>query len=321
MNTIRTATTVRLTLAAAVVAVAGFAITRFATPTNEPQFETPDGVAPFTTADVGACLTWEIQNGALKNFEQTDCAQKHRFEVSYRENLATYPSSEFGPNAPLPDVTRQAQLREELCRQPTVDYLQGKYDPSGRYSIAPILPPPDAWKNGDRTMLCGLQVTDDNGNLQLTTGRATEQDQARIAQTGECVRVDAAQATHVVACDQPHTYEVTGVVDLAVHFPDHAPSIEEQDAFLKDHCTQVRLDYIGGDDALYNSTLQSFWTTIPVNSWAGGTHTVNCSLIKANPEGGFATLKGSAKGEFLINDAPPPPQPTRNPLRSERPQQ
>ena len=100
MNTIRTATTVRLTLAAAVVAVAGFAITRFATPTNEPQFETPDGVAPFTTADVGACLTWEIQNGALKNFEQTDCAQKHRFEVSYRENLATYPSSEFGPNAP-----------------------------------------------------------------------------------------------------------------------------------------------------------------------------------------------------------------------------
>ncbi|MDO4685225.1 MAG: septum formation family protein [Corynebacterium sp.] len=317
MNTVRTAPTIRLALAAAVVAVAGFGITRFMSPTPEtPQPTTPEGVAPFTTADVGACLTWEIQNGKLRNFEQTDCAQKHRFEVSSRENLATYPSSEFGPKAPLPDVTRQAQLREELCKQPTVDYLQGRYDPSGRYSVAPILPPPEAWKKGDRTMLCGLQVTDDQGNLQLTTGRATEQDQARVAQPGECVRVDAAQATHIVDCAEAHTYEVTGIVDLATHFPNHAPSIEEQDGFLKGHCTQVGMDYIGGDDAMYNSTLQTFWTTIPVNSWTGGTHTVNCSLIKANEDGTFATLKGSAKGPFTINDAPPPPQPTRNPLRN-----
>ena len=114
--------------------------------------------ASFTTADAGSCLTWQVaEDGTHTNFEQADCAGEHRFEVAAREDLATYPTSEFGPEAPLPNQTRQAQLREELCGAATLRYLDGKYDPNGRYSIAPILPPADAWQNGDRTMLCGLQ--------------------------------------------------------------------------------------------------------------------------------------------------------------------
>lgn len=78
-------------------------------------------------------------------------------------------------------MERQAQLREELCQGSTFNYLDGQYDPAGKYSIAPILPPADAWANGDRTMLCGLQTTDEEGIPQQTEGRVSEVDQANIA--------------------------------------------------------------------------------------------------------------------------------------------
>ncbi|APT85641.1 septum formation family protein [Corynebacterium aquilae] len=273
--------------------------------------------APFTSADVGDCLTWEKGDGdKVRDFGRTDCLSPHRFEVSAREDLATYPASEFGPTSQPPELTRQAQLREELCKAPTIKYLEGRYDPVGRYSIASILPSAEAWKAGDRTMLCGVQVTDDSGEPILTEGSAREQDQARIAQAGECVAIDPANATHIVPCDQPHQYEVTQVVDLKPIFPEGNPSIEDQDAALKPICTQAALDYVGGDDNLYNSTLQPFWTTIPTNSWTGGSHTVNCALVFGNPDGSFAELGGSAKGAFTINGNPPPPMPVRNPLRN-----
>ncbi len=106
------------------------------------------------------------------------------------------------------------------------------------------------------------------------------------------------------------------MVDLQNVFPQGTPSTEDQDQHLKTVCTNAALEYIGGDDALYNSTLSPFWTTVTTNSWIGGTHTVNCALFKANRDGKFSALKGSAKGQFTIDGAPPPPQPSRNPLRT-----
>lgn len=275
--------------------------------------------APFTTADTGSCLTWDVNpDGSFANFGQTDCAKDHRYEVASRENLAAYPSSEFGPNAPAPDLTRQAQLREELCKGPALEYLKGQFDPLGRYSIAPILPPTDAWTAGDRTMLCGVQVAGDDGIPMLTQGRATEQDQSRTHAAGACVLVDAAGSTRSVDCNNDHSFEVTAEINLKEHFA-ATPSVEEQDKFLRNQCTVAAQDYLGGDDALYNSTLQPFWTTITTNSWIGGSHTVNCALFKPNAAGSFAVLAGSAKEKFTIDGAPPPPQPTRNPLRSPAP--
>ncbi|MEJ5927808.1 septum formation family protein [Corynebacterium sp. H128] len=276
--------------------------------------------APFTTADTGSCLTWDVgPDGSFINFGQTDCAGEHRYEVASRENLAAYPASEFGPKAPAPDLTRQAQLREELCKGPTIEYLSGQFDALGRYSIAPILPPADAWDAGDRTMLCGVQVAGENGVPKKTTGRATEQDQARVNETGACVAVDEAGSTRTVDCGQEHSFEVTAEVNLKDTFPDKTPSTEEQDKYLAKRCVTAAQDYLGGDDALYNSTLQPFWTTINTNSWIGGSHTVNCALFKPNQEKTFSALAGSAKGQFTIDGAAPPPQPTRNPLRTPAP--
>lgn len=289
------------------------------------ELEDPEdnaAIAPFTTADVGSCLTWDIDaEGQVSNFEQTSCDEPHRFEVSAREDLGTYPSSEFGADAPIPDLTRQAQLREELCHSPTIRYLDGRFDPIGRYSIAPILPAPGAWEAGDRTMLCGLQSTDPNGVPMLTEGRVAEQDQARVAQPGECVFVDNSRALRIVDCAEDHHMETTAVVDLLEVFPEGVPSVEQQDEHLSQVCTEAAMDYLGGEEALYQSTLQPYWGTVPRASWVGGSHSVNCSLVHASEEGGFSVLNGTATagpGGFTIDGNPPPPQPERDPLRSEQ---
>ena len=73
----------------------------------------------------------------------------------------------------MPNPTRQAQLREELCGASTVRYLEGRYDPHGRYSIAPILPPASAWEGGSHSVNCALVFSSPEGGFAELTGTAT----------------------------------------------------------------------------------------------------------------------------------------------------
>lgn len=307
----RTARAVRaLFVGAAMAAVFGLAATK---PAGMPG-EAGMTAAPFTTATVGDCLTWSYTSeGEVSNFQQASCDTAHRFEISARENLAAYPSSEFGPTAPAPSLTRQAQLREELCAAATYQYLGGRLDPLGKFSIAPILPPPSAWAAGDRTMLCGVQANDREGQPLETVGPAAKQDQARVVPRGACLSIDRAQALHQVACDEDHQIEVTSTINLLPLF-DHTPTEEEQDHHLREACTAAAIEYLGDEERLYRSTLQPYWQTLPAESWEGGSHSVNCALIAAH-DGRYATLAGSATGDFKIDGNPPPPQPERRPYR------
>ncbi|GAB3947201.1 septum formation family protein [Corynebacterium tapiri] len=333
----RSATAVRTALVAALVGATGVGSYGFfsehtdmvpgATTASGPSMQSTSGqssqapaeATPFTTADAGSCVTWQVGNGGeLTYFERTDCNNAHRFEVSVRENLATYPTSEFGPQAQRPDVERQAQLREELCQNATLQYLDGAFDPSGRYSIASILPPADKWAAGDRTLLCGVQSTDSHGQVVETQGFAAEQDQARTFVAGTCVAVSDQQQLSAVDCAAPHQLEATQVVDLKPVFPDHTPSVEEQDKHLRETCEKAAMDFLGGEENLYQSTLQPYWIPLQPASWAGGSHSTNCYLVHANEGGGFSELAGSATAGtsgFTINGTPPPPQPEREPLR------
>ena len=280
-----------------------------------------NGIIPFTAAKEGTCLTWDMDGeGTISAFEETDCNNEHRFEVSSREDLNTYPTSEFGPDAPPPNQTRQAQLREELCQTASIRYLGGRYDPSGRYSIAPILPPTDAWEDGDRTMLCGLQETNTDGVPILTTGKAAERDQARVAETGTCLISDQANTPTAVDCTEPHHIEVTGKIDLAPVFADHTPSVDEQNKYLGDVCAKAAEEYVGSEENLYQTTLQIYWGTSPIRAWDGGSRTVNCGLMFAKDDR-FSTLTGSAKDgreALTIDGAVPEAPPERRPLRSEQ---
>ena len=233
--------------------------------------------------------------------------------------MAIYPTSEFGPEAEIPDLDRQAQLREELCQGSTLNYLDGQFDPAGKYSIAPILPPADAWANGDRTMLCGLQTTNEEGIPQRTEGRVSEVDQANIAQPGECREISDGQVLRTVDCAQPHQMETISVVNLAEEFSRGTPSIDDQNDFLASRCADDAIAYLGDEENLYQSTLQPYWGTISETSWNGGTRSVNCSLIHAGDDGdSFSEIVGTAtdgRDGFTINGKAPEKQPERNPLR------
>ena len=156
-----------MTLAALCGGVAAGAYTYAADSSSGPTIAPPaneseapeDRAAAFTNADTSQCVNWtRTPSGQNTDFLTVDCKKPHRFEVSAREDLRAYPSSEFGAKGTLPDVKRQAELSQELCVGPTMRYLEGKLDPNGRYTISPILPPESSWAEGDRTMLCGVMV-------------------------------------------------------------------------------------------------------------------------------------------------------------------
>lgn len=283
-------------------------------PMDEKQGQHVDN-STFTQASNGDCVNWKPSaDGVNKDFTTVSCDQPHRFEVSSREDLGQYPTSEFGPDAKQPDLRRQEELTAELCNGPTMQYLEGKLDPEGRYSISPILPPQSAWADGDRTMLCGVMVPDSTGRTTETTGFAAEQDQARYFEKDHCVRADG-DLTNEVPCEEKHSWQVTSVVNLGEKFPGPWPSIKDQNEFLNKVCTKAAQDYLGGDDALYNSTLTPFWNTLQRQSWDAGSRTVNCALTFGRPGGGFATIKGDVRQEFTIDGKRPATPPKRNPLR------
>lgn len=282
------------------------------TPNHKKQNHT---VEVFTHADTGSCLTWVPgANGTNTNFQTVDCAEKHRFEVSAREDLSQYPTSEFGEDAAIPDMHRQEQLTAQLCVGPTVSYLNGRLDPEGRYTVSPILPPASAWKKGDRTMLCGVMVQDAVGRSVETTGNATNQDQSAALPVDACVRAED-NGTREVPCAQDHSWQITSVVNLGEKFPAAWPTIDQQNEFLNEACTEAARNYLGGDDALYKSTLTPFWTTLKQQSWDAGSRNVNCALVFGHPGGGFANLNGDVRQGFTIDGNPPQEHEDRPPLR------
>lgn len=284
-----------------------------AEPSAEPE------VVAFTSAESGTCLSWDIDGkGEISNFAEISCDKPHRFEVAAREDLSTYPTSEFGPDAERPDVTRQNALRDELCESSTLGYLHGKWDPNGKFDIASVLPPQAAWQQGDRTLLCGLQTTDEAGVPQLNTGNVEAVDQAVVAKPGECRSIDDKQVVRTVDCAQPHQLETVSIVNLGEHFTGGYPNGEELDSYLNETCTAAAIEYLGEEENLYQSTLQPFWGSVNEAAWNGGSRSVNCSLMHPN-DGHFSTITGSATGgrnALTIDGAPPAVQPERNPVRN-----
>lgn len=286
-------------------------------PRNDETEEEVQAMA-FTNADTGACVNWKRgQDNQNTDFLTVDCQKPHRFEVSAREDLGAYPSSEFGKDAKQPDTQRQAELSQELCDGPTLRYLKGNLDPNGRYTISPILPPESAWEQGDRTMLCGVMVQDNTGKSIETTGPAAEQDQSQVYPPDTCVKVSE-KSTKMASCEEDHSWQVTRQVNLGKIFQgEEWPTIERQNEALNKICTPAAEEYLGGEENLYKSTLTPFWTTQPEESWVTGSRQVNCALVSSEGDG-FAKLKGDVRKGFTINGQPPAAPPERLPLRDKR---
>lgn len=294
-----------------------FVVARHEQKPATPTAAAPTTVAAFTQASVGQCVTWqqeELTN--VTDIAVVDCAKEHRFEIMGRHQLseADYPA---GTN-PATDLAVQASFKQGLCQQDVLAALAGKFDFNGKFSVGVLLPNQTDWAAGDRTLLCGVQYPDDAGVPDLFTGQVAGQDQAKVWQPGTCIKLDATKTPHEVPCANKHELEATQVVDLVQQLGETWPDQATQDQKLKVLCQQAAINYLatdGSDEAWYRSTLQPFWTTVAEQNWTAGSRRTTCFLVKANQNGGFATLTGSAKADLLIDGAPPTAVPTRNPKK------
>ncbi|MCM6776885.1 septum formation family protein [Nocardia sp. CDC159] len=277
---------------------------------HDPGGPPPTGRAnsAFGTARSGDCLTWS--NPKTLDLNKVNCADKHLFEVTADIDLSAYPGREFGPGSRFPDSLRFAELRDEHCTPAAAAYLGGRLDPRGRFVVGMINPGEPGWRNGDRTIRCGLQLVSATGNAtQQTVGRVRDSDQSRTFDPGTCVGINQSLPTNEpVDCAKPHAYEVMSVVDLGAHFTGGPPNNGDQDKFMQDECARAAGDYLGGQDALINKTLTIFWDNLDARSWLVGSKKLNC-LVGKGSQDGFATITGSAKGDILIDGQAPVPPP------------
>ncbi|AOW93804.1 hypothetical protein BFN03_17210 [Rhodococcus sp. WMMA185] len=260
----------------------------------------------FASATAGDCLDWTSagSRGDRTDVTKVDCSEEHRFEVTSALDLSVYPGAEFGPGSRYPGALRFASLRDEHCVPSVGNYLGAKFDPEGKFSVGLMFPSESGWAAGERTLRCGLQFSSTAGTLLPFTGRVEDQDQSNIWDPGSCIGINQGVPSDPVDCAQPHAFEVISVVDLATRFPGPMPSVEDQDEYLEDVCTQASNEYLGSADALRDKTLTLFWDNLDLDSWLAGSRRINCSIGKET-ETGFATVTGSAKGDILIDGTAP----------------
>ena len=262
----------------------------------------------FASVGSGDCLTWTQPDHS--DLVELDCAEEHLFEVTDTIDLSTYPGSEFGPDAPWPDSLRLTELREEHCVSAANRYLNGQFDPRGKYAVGLMYPSNDGWTNsGDRILRCGLQIPGLSGNPLPKTGRVAEGDQSKVYDPATCLGISQNLPTDPTDCAQEHAVEISATVDLSSKFSGGPPAKDEQDQFMEEECGRLTNDYLGGPHVLRDKTLTVFFDYIDARSWLAGSRKLNCMIGKGVDQEGFAPIVGSARGQVLINGQEPVPPP------------
>jgi hypothetical protein len=245
----------------------------------------------------GTCLTWKQADAA--DLALVDCAQPHLFEQVASVDVS---------GQDLTDDKSWRQMVNERCTPLVVTYLNGKYDPNGRFRSSVLRPSTQSWNDGNRMLRCGLQAYSRSGALYPITGKVEGQDQARIQPAGTCLGVDGRAIADPIDCAKPHAVESVGSVDLSAKFKDAFPSVDDQDKFLQPECAKLAGDYAGGADVITKKKLVVYWDNLTQESWTAGTRKVACNLaalLKDPP--GFAPVTGSVKGEVTVSDKAAPP--------------
>lgn len=259
-------------------------------------------VNPVMAAQAGDCLNWTRKD--LADVAKVDCASQHLFEVTGVADI----SAAHGPQAPFPDDAQWQQISQEQCAKMSLDYLGGKFDPFGKYTVGPLNPGERLWGEGQRTLRCGLQVAGPAGGLLPAYGTARTQDQSDVYDPGVCLGItETRSVADPVECVQPHTFEITGVVALP---PGEFPAAEAQDDFMAGECARITAEYTGGVDIRAQGLIFT-WDTRAPESWAAGSRLANCKVGATPTDGGLTAWQGSVRNP----NAPPlttsnPPQTT-----------
>ncbi|MBB5958840.1 hypothetical protein FHS29_005449 [Saccharothrix tamanrassetensis] len=228
-----------------------------------------EAVNPVYVSQAGDCLNWTRRN--LSDVTKVDCAAQHMFEVTGVVDIG----SAYGPEAPFPTDEQWQKISEEHCAKTSLDYLKGKFDPFGKYTVGPLNPGERLWAEGQRTLRCGLQVAGPAGGLLPAYGTARTQDQSDVYDPGVCLGITEAKGVgDPVECTKPHTFEIVGVVTLPAG---DFPALEKQDQIMSGECVRIAAEYSGGMDFKAQGLIVT-WDTRAPESWAAGSHRANCKV-------------------------------------------
>ncbi|MFP5021101.1 septum formation family protein [Pseudonocardia phyllosphaerae] len=269
----------------------------FAAPPGSPsatrEQAEPAPAPPPDTA--GTCLTWSRDDAA--DTAAIDCARPHLFEQAGRVQLADQPA--------FPTDDGWQKLVTERCTPLVTKYLNGRYDPDGRFRVGALKPSQSRWDDGDRGMRCGLQSASRSGAMLPISGKVAQQDQSAVQPAGTCLGIDGRAVGDPTDCSGPHAVETVGVVDLGAKFKDDFPSVEDQDGFLQPACQNVANTYAGNPQTIGSKGLTVYWNNLSEASWKAGSHRVNCNVGTLLPDGsGFAAITGSLKGQVSVAGRP-----------------
>lgn len=264
----------------------------------------------YADAIPGTCLTWTTDGAdRVTAFTAVDCAQPHRFEVAGRIELIDVPG--FGRDAAFPDSAQLGRIGSDRCMPVATRYAGGReIDPAGRFTGLVVPPSLEGWSKGDHAVLCGIAGSELDGRSALSTGRFAEADQHRLWDPGTCLGFTREGLPGApVACSEDHSIEIVSDVDVTGTFPEGPtpPDARAQSESTAEACHRAGADYLGGDaEALRRTTLISTLVhPISQVSWATGSRTVNCGLMKAQDPGPFAVLRGSARQGVLVDGVTP----------------
>ena len=277
----------------------------------------------FALAASGDCLNWTGSvRGQPSDIVSTTCEEPHRFEVADRIDLA-----EATPDDVYPEGQRRVELANELCA-PVIDRFVGDrpLDPEGRFARALIPPSAEGWEAGDRSALCGIAPKELDGSSAEIDMPFAVADQHRLWEPGTCIGInDQRTPTGEVDCTEDHAFEVVANVDVSGLFPEgeFPPEPADQTAISADACYNAAVEYTGDVEALRRTTLVPA-QVMPISpvSWATGSRTVNCALMRVADPGPFAVLRGSVRdGVTIEGEAPVVPTTTEVPSPGDAQQQ
>ncbi|GAA1330885.1 septum formation family protein [Saccharothrix algeriensis] len=269
---------------------------------------TSEQVNPAYEVQAGDCLDWSERD--LSDVTKVDCAAQHMFEVTGAVDIG----AAFGPQAPFPTDEQWQEISQERCAQPSLDYLGGRFDPFGKYTVGPLNPGERLWGRGERTLRCGLQVAGPAGGLLPAYGTARTQDQSDVYDPGVCLGITEARGVgDPVDCAQPHTFEIVGVVTLPAG---PFPAVEKQDEVMSVECARLAAEYSGGVDFRARGLIVA-WDTRAPESWAAGSHRANCK-VGATPA---PDNTGLTAWEKSVRNPNAPPLTTVNPPQTTAVQQ
>lgn len=277
----------------------------------------------FALAASGDCLNWTSSvRGQPSDIVSTTCEEPHRFEVAGRIDLA-----EATPDDVYPEGQRRVDLANELCA-PVIDRFVGDrpLDPEGRFARALIPPSAEGWEAGDRSALCGIAPKELDGSSAEIDMPFAVADQHRLWEPGTCIGInDQRTPTGEVDCTEDHAFEVVANVDVSGLFPEgeFPPEPADQTAISADACYNAAVEYTGDVEALRRTTLVPA-QVMPISpvSWATGSRTVNCALMRVADPGPFAVLRGSVRdGVTIEGEAPVVPTTTEVPSPGDAAQQ